>query len=427
MKKGPKKSINLIYKKLFYENRSLLGKGNKNALNILSRVIPIKYHSFTSGTKCFDWTIPQEWVFKKGILKDSKGKIIIDASKNILHILGYSASFRGWVNREELLKHLYYTKKLSGAIPYKTSYYAKNWGFCLSYIQFKKLKDSKYYVDIETKFKKGRLLIGEAHLKGKTNKQVILSSYTCHPLQANDGLSGVILLLLLYSLLKKKKLKYTYKFFFLPETIGSIALLAHKIIKPELIEYALVATCAGTGETINYKKTFQGNHSIDNIVTSILKNSRGKNKIKIRDYYPQGSDERQFSSPKIRIPTGSIMRIPYQEFPEYHTSQDSLKLVSPSLIKELAKIYYQVILGYEKYPKYEVITNGGEPFLTKYGLYRTISVSGHSTKEIMRSWVLFLADGTHNLKDISVKSGFSETELKPLIKELIKFKIIKEI
>ncbi|MFA6923656.1 MAG: DUF4910 domain-containing protein [Bacteroidales bacterium] len=411
-----------IYKQLFDLNRSLVGKDNDKALEIINSNISLKLYKFKSGTKCFDWTIPKEWKLNRAVLKNLKGNIIINSNDNILHVLNYSTSFKGIVKKEDLLKHLHTNPKLPDSIPYRTSYYDKSWGFCLSHNQYLKLKDKEYFVDIDSEFMNSHLSIGEATINEGCKKTIILSSYICHPQQANDGLSGVILLLYLYKLLlKEKKLKFTYKFYFLPETIGTIVLLSKKIINPKNIEYAIVSTCVGHGKKITYKKTFIGNHSIDNISKFVLK----KYDNRIADYTPVGSDERQYSSPNIEIPCASIMRTPYYEFDEYHTSFDNLNFVSLDLIKKTADIYKKIILLYEKNKKIVSKIQGCEPFLSKCNLYRKISVPGHNDESILRNWILHLSNGNNNAIDICEKSGYSLDKVGKNIKILIGKKLIK--
>ncbi len=261
--------IDEIYEALFFLNRSLVSDNNTKALDIINNYMPLKRHLFKSNEDCFDWKVPKKWTLKKAVLKDKNGNILIDSNDNILHSLIYGQTFKGQVSLKELSDHLFYIKELPDAIPYRTSYYDKNWGLCLSYNQFKNLSDEHYYVDIESDFSDGYLDIGEAVIKGKTDKEVILTSYICHPRQANDGLSGVISLMLLYDIMKNMNLKYTYRFFFFPETIGSLALISHNIIKAENIEFAIISTCVGYGKDLEYKKTFTNNHSLDNIIKEI--------------------------------------------------------------------------------------------------------------------------------------------------------------
>jgi aminopeptidase-like protein len=406
-----------LLNKLYNLKRTLISDDNKKAMDIINNIIPLKIYNFKSGTKCYDWVIPPKWVVNRGTLKDLKGNKIIDCKDNILHLVNYSNSYKGEISKKQLLNNIYTDENQPNAVPYRTSYYSNNWGFCLSYNKLKTLKDEKYTVDINTKFIPGELLIGEATLKGKSKKEIILTSYYCHPNQINDGLSGVDLLVKLYNKIKSMDLYYTYRFFFWPETIGAITALSQKLINPNNVEYAMVATTVGRGEP-HYKKTFLNNHSLDNIISNFVTNQRS--------YSPTGSDERQFSSSGIRIPTGVLTTIPYEEFPEYHTSQDNLTFISEETISKMVDLYMKIILEYEKYPKYKVNVKGGEPFLSKYKLYREVGVPGNTENDTIRNWVLHYCDGTKNIKDISKLLNISENIISKHINILKNKKVIYE-
>ena len=395
-----------LLNKLYKLNRSLVSEDNYTALEYIKQHIPIDIHRYKSGSKCFDWNIPKKWKVNKGVLKDSSGNIIINSDDNILHLVNYSISFNGKLSKKDLINYLHYDKNLPDAIPYRTSYYNKNWGFCLTYNQFKELTDTEYYIDIDTEFEDDYLLIGKATIKGSSKKEVVLTSYYCHPNQINDGLSGVILLIKLYNKIKKLNLKYTYKFFFWPETIGCLAALQYELIVPKNTEYSLVATTVGKGNPC-YKKTYIENHSIDNIISELITTTK--------KYQPTGSDERQLSSQSIRIPTGVLTTTPYEEFDEYHTSSDNLDFICIDTINKMSNLYFKILLTYEKYDKYKLAISGGEPFLSKYNLYRSIGTPGNSTDEIIRNWILHYSDGTKNIKDISKLIGVSEKEIEKYI------------
>ena len=408
-----------ILDRLYEIDRTLVSDENQKALSIIGKEIPLKTWSIESGTKCFDWEVPKKWKPIKGILKDEDGNVILDIKDSILHLINYSISFSGKLTFKELSKKLFYDKDNPDAIPYRTSYYAKNWGFCISYNEFKKLKNCIYEIEIVTESSNGELLIGEAKLEGLSKKEIILTSYYCHPKQINDGLSGVFLLIELYKILKKKKLNYTYRFFFWPETIGCIAALSNGIIKPKNVEFALVSTTVGLKGDIWYKKTFEGDHSIDRLIDRKMHILRKK-------FKPTGSDERQFSSPNIKIPTGVITTKAYEHYKEYHTSEDNLKLIDFEVIDKMISEYYNIIIEYDSYKKYKLVTKGCEPFLTKYNLYREIGTPGNSIDDEFRNWIIYLCDGKNNTKDISEKIGTSEEYVIKMIKRLLEKEIVYE-
>jgi len=395
-----------LFKNIFFLKRSLLGKENNKALAAISKEVPLKMHSFRSESAVFDWTIPKEWILKKATLKTEDGTIICDASKNILRVVSHSAPCNKTLTYDELVKHLHYSDQLEDAIPYRTSYYSKSWGFCLTKTEYDSLdKNCKYVIDIESEFVDSFLNIGELKIPGKSEKEIIFTSYICHPMQANDGLSGVFCLLELYKKLIDRDNFYTYRFFFLPETIGPITLLANSVIDKNNVDLCLVCTCVGHGKTINYKKTFLGDHPFDNIV---LQNDY----IKQIDFFPNGSDERQLSSPKIRIPTASIMRAVYGDYKEYHTSLDNLQLVDYKNIKKIVDLYYNCLIDYEQRECFIIAHDGAEPFLAAKNLYRKTGGPADSKWDKLRNWVIFLSDGEHSILDMHKKTNFSFEELK---------------
>ena len=418
-----RKELEKLYKNLFSLNRSIVSEENLYALDYISENYPVKIHTFNGGENCFDWVVPRCWKLLKGQIKNLNGEVVYDVSDNTLRILNFSNSFSSVIKKEELDSHIFTLPDSPETIPYRTSYYSEGWGFCMPHNTYKTLNDKEYEVIIETEFNDTPLVVGELSIGPKNAKEVILTSYFCHPKQANDGLSGVIMLLKLYDLLKdKKNLKYRYRLFFLPETIGSICLLSNKIIEPKNVEFGLVSTCVGLGDCITYKRTFVNNHTLDNVVNHVLRNSN--NDYEIRDYWPNGSDERQFSSPGVEIPTGALMRTPFEEFKEYHTSEDNLELVSIDLIEKMAYIYYKILSTYEvlKYPK--VFTDGGETFLSKHKLYRSVGVPGHTEEGRIISWILHLSNGKNSLVDISIKSGYNLRIIEDLTNKLLKKKVV---
>ena len=387
------------------QERTLVSEHNESFMKLLSEFLPITVHRIKSGTKCFDWTVPQRWNLNRATLSDMNGNVILDSRENILHVVNYSGSFNGKVSKPELEKHVHFDSSLPDAIPYRTSYYNNDWGLCLSKNDFDKLENLEYHVDIDTSFSDGEMLIGQATLEGNSDKEVVLSSYYCHPNQANDGLSGVFLLAELFNRMQHLELEYTYKLFFWPETIGAIAAISNGIIDPQSTEYAMVCTTVGYGERVHYKKTYRGDHSLDNIIEDVIED------VEIRDYKPTGSDERQFSSSGVRIPTGVLSLTPYQMYKEYHTSQDSAELISIENISNMVDVYKKVIMEYESRGKVAIATNGGEPFLTKYNMYRLIGTPGNSESEVIRNWILHYADGSRNVKDISKLLNLKEDEV----------------
>lgn len=432
-----------LIEELFPICRSITGNGVRKSLKIIKKHIPIEINEVRSGTKVFDWTIPKEWNIKDAYVKNSKGRKIIDFKKSNLHILNYSIPIKKRVSLEELKKHLFTIPEHPKWIPYRTSYYKENWGFCITHEQFEKLTNDEYEIVISSSLKKGHLTYGEYFIKGESEKEILLSCYICHPSMCNDNLSGVSLLTFLAKYISKKKLKYSYRFLFIPETIGAIAWLFQNERNVNKIDCGLVATCLGDSGNITYKKTRNGNSLIDKIVEKILKESG--NKYNIIDFFPSGSDERQFSSPGFNLQIGSITRTLYGEFSEYHTSADNLNFVKPTYLQDTFEKYVKVILELEKsfqnrsrikkirekrnQRKKLVYTNlfpKGEPNLGKRGLYNQIGAKKDGLEDKMPIfWILNLSDGQNSLYDIAKRSKISLSVLKKNAQMLVETGLIK--
>jgi len=417
-----KKEIEKYFDILWPICRSLSGNGNRKTLQILSNIIDLNLIEVPSGTKCFDWTVPPEWNVKEAWIKDSKGKVIVDFSKNNLHLLGYSEPFKGKVTYKELKSHIYTLPDQPEIIPYLTSYYKRRWGFCMTHNQFQSLDENDIYeVLIDSKLDDfGSMTIGEAIIQGKSQKEVLISTYICHPSMANNELSGPLVSAFIYSKLKENKnLKYTYRFVFVPETIGSIYLLS---VKGEHFKKNLVAgfilTCIGDPGKFTYKKSRDGNSLPDKATELILKQT--EEAYNIIDFFPSGSDERQYCSPGFNLPVGSLMRTMYGKYPEYHTSADNRNFISFEAMEKSVEKYLNIIELIERNEKYLNTMPYCEPQLGKRGLYPTLG-SQKNMDNFVKSmmWILNLSDGTNNLIDISEKSNISIKDLLPVIDTLL--------
>ncbi|MEO8447389.1 MAG: DUF4910 domain-containing protein, partial [bacterium] len=401
-----KKQIEKYFDRLWPINRSLTGNGNRESLKILSEIVDIKINEVRSGTKCFDWAVPPEWNVKEAWIKDSKNKIVADFKKNNLHLLGYSEKFNGTLSLKDLKEHLYSLPEQPDLIPYLTSYYKKRWGFCLSHNQLKKLKNEKYKVKIDSELnEKGFMTYGEAVLKGKSSKEILLSTYICHPSMANNELSGPLVASFLYKILKEKSdRRYTYRFLFLPETIGTIYYLSrHGNELKKKLAAGYVITCIGDKGNFSYKKSRDGNTIADRAAMLVL-NQSGE-KFNLEDFFPTGSDERQYCSPGFNLPVGSLMRTRYGKYKEYHTSGDNKNFISFDAMEKSVEKYMSVINVIEKNMIYVNTLPYCEPQLGKRGLYPTIGSQKDTTGFVnAMMWVLNLSDGTNDLIDIADKS-----------------------
>ncbi len=415
-----------LIKELFPICRSITGNGVRKSLQIVNKHIPIEIKEITSGTVVYDWTIPKEWNIRDAYVKDSNGKKIIDFKISNLHVLNYSIPIHKKISLDELKQHLYTLPEHPDWIPYRTSYYEENWGFCLTHNEFDKLEDGEYEVFIDSTLENGSLTYAELFLKGNTDDEILLSTYICHPSMCNDNLSGTSLLTFLAKNMIDKNLKYSYRFLFIPETIGAIAWLHENKNKIQNIKFGLVATCVGDSGQLNYKKTKHGNVLLDKIVEKVLLDSNDPHKI--IDFFPTGSDERQFSSPGFDLPIGSLIRSLYAVFPEYHTSADNLNFINAGSLQDTFEKYSSIIYILENNDIFENQNPYCEPNLGKRDLYHTV---GAKKKISIISnaifWILNQSDGKTSLLDIAIKSNLSFDDIKKTADLLLSKKLLKKL
>jgi aminopeptidase-like protein len=420
--------IHKLAKKLWPINRSITGSGVIETLNILKIVVPeLKIKSFKSGSKVFDWKVPAEWEIKSAWVKDPTGKTIIDFSKNNLHLVGYSTPVNKTIKLEKLNKHLHSIKEQPNAIPYVTSYYEKNWGFCLKHSIRKRLKKGNYRVFIDSKFKKnGKLSYGEILIPGKSKKEIFLSTYICHPSMANNELSGPCVVIYLANWIKNlKNRRYSYRIVLIPETIGSIAYLSknYKAMKKKITAGYNIC-CIGDERNYSYLPSRNSNTLSDFAAKYVLK--RKVKKFKTYTWLDRGSDERQYCAPGIDLPIASVMRTKYLDYPEYHTSLDNLKkVVTPkglnggfNILKEMLIVLEQNII-----PRYTILC---EPQLSKRNLYSKISKKNLKNKNsYMILHLLSLSDGKTSLIEIAEKCSMPIWKINNIITKLLKHKLIE--
>lgn len=418
------KLLNTLFDKLWPLNRSLTGNGVRKTHKIISNFIPIKKFEYRSGLKFNDWIIPNEWNIKDGYIVTPEKKKICEFKKNNLHVVGYSEPVNKIISKEDLCNKLHYDKKNKSAIPYNTSYYKKDWGFNISYNEYKKLKPGKYKVLIKSSLKKGSLTISELLIKGKVKEEILIHTYTCHPSLANNELSGPLLSVILAKFLLKKKNYFSYRFIFAPETIGAnIILKKYSDHFKKYLVAGIVATCVGKKGGYFFKKSKIEN-SIINIAFNNIKKKEKKLKFKILKFKPSGSDERQYCSQGYNFPVGSIMTSPYGNYKEYHTSLDNKKIMDfKNMIKvkniylkvfyELEQLYFknnlklrinkEIKKNKKKFPKMKILN--GEPQLSRHRVHykrKDHKFADNLTKAI--KWVVHYADGNNSIKSISALS-----------------------
>jgi aminopeptidase-like protein len=410
---------------LFPICRSITGNGVRETLRILKNHIPIEVHSIPTGTQVFDWTVPREWNIRDAYVKNSRGERVIDFRKSNLHVLNYSVPINRRMSLIELRPHLFTLPDHPDWIPYRTSYYNENWGFCLTQNQLMELRDEEYEVCIDSTLEPGFLTYGEYFLPGETSDEVLLSCHVCHPSLANDNLSGITLALFLAKHLSGIKRTYSYRFLFIPGTIGSITWLFRNEAKTSRIKHGLVLASVGAGDRFTYKKSRRGDTEIDQAVVNVLRHS-GKS-YDILDFSPYGYDERQFCSPGFNLPVGCLMRTPNGQFLQYHTSADNLDFVQPSPLAESFAVTLAIISLLEGNVIYVNQNLKCEPQLGKRGLYRAIGGVEGRVDELVLLWVLNLSDGTHSLLDIAERSGCAFDIIKRAADTLLDHQILKPI
>lgn len=401
--------------------RSITGDGVRETLNILQEYVSkdgIKFEitEIPSGTKVFDWTVPKEWRIRSAYIEDREGNRIIDMVDNNLHVLGYSVPIDKWVSLEELKQITYTQPDQPDVIPYVTSYYKERYGFCMSQRQLDSLGDGDYHIVIDSELFDGSLTYAEVILKGSTDDELMLTSYTCHPSMANNECSGpVVLAALMRYVQSMENRRYTYRFVLNPETIGSITYLSRNLehLKEKLVA-GIVLSCVGDDRDYSIIESRYGDTLADKSLHSILKT---KERYTTHPFLHRGLDERQYNAPGIELPVVGFSRTKYGAYPEYHTSADNMGLISPSGLQGAYDTLVQWINSMEYNRKYKM-TVLGEPQLGKRGLYPTISQKG-SYDEIT-AMVDFIAysDGRNDLFDISNIIGVPTSLLVPIVRKL---------
>lgn len=416
--------------KLYPINRSILGKGFRDSLKIIGELVDLNIKSVKSGTKVLDWIVPDEWNINDGYIITPTGKKIASLKKHNLNVVNYSTPINKTVNLSELKKHLHTLPALPNAIPYVTSYYKRTWGFCLPHKEFKKLKKGNYKVFINSSIKPGKLLYSDYLIRGKSKKEILISTYLCHSQMANHELSGPLVWSILYKILKATgPHNFSYRFLICPENIGSAAFLHYSKKKVKNIFAGYIINCVGNGKIYSYKKSRIGNSISDQAVENVILNSNKK--YKFFDFNSDGSDERQFCSPGFNLPIGLLMRNMFGKFKEYHTSLDDKNFISYKTMIESIKTYLEVLLTIESNFTPIGKIQFGTPQLSrsKYNLYPEIMdfrVKSKSEKTSLMLEILNLSDGKLNLLEIANQKKFKLIDCQDLIETLIKSKYLRK-
>ncbi|MBI5667973.1 MAG: DUF4910 domain-containing protein [Chloroflexi bacterium] len=406
--------------------RSITGNGFRTTLDTLRQHIPLTVYEVPSGTPVFDWTVPKEWNITDAYVKNSKGERVIDFQRSNLHVVNYSVPVRTTMTLDELKPHLFTLPEYPDWIPYRTSYYRETWGFCLSHNQLLNLPEDTYEVCIDSSLADGSLTYAECYLPGDSDEEVLISCHACHPSLCNDNLSGVALATFLAKTLQSVSRRYSYRFLFIPGTIGSITWLCRNEAQVDRIKHGLVITCVGDAGQPTYKRSRRGNAGIDRAVENVFRFSG--NGDRIMDFFPYGYDERQYCSPGFNLPVGCFMRSQHGTFPEYHTSADNLEFVQPAYLADSFDKCLAIVDVLENNRRYVNQNPKGEPQLGKRGLYGAIG--GRSDQEINQMallWVLNLSDGDHDLLDISNRSGLRFELIRNAARLLVEHDLLRPV
>ena len=416
-----------LAERLFPICRSITGNGFRKSLCIIKEIIPqVKVHEVPSGTQVFDWSVPNEWNCEGGGIYRLNQEKIVDFKDTNLHIMGYSLPINEIISRKELLKHVYTQPEQPDWIPYVTSYYNERWGFCMSEKQKSTLIDEKYHVVIESSLKPGNLTYGDLLIPGEKEDEILFSTYLCHPSMANNELSGpVVQTELVKYIMSLPKRRYSYRFVFIPETIGSLTYCSINLKElKKKVKAGFVLSCVGDNRTYSIIKSKYGNTLADRVLHNVLKFHYPE--YKCYSFLERGSDERQYNSAGVDLPVCGFCRSKYNEYPEYHTSADNMDLISPEGLQGAYEAMVKVIETLENNYHYRM-TCKGEPQLGKRGLYPTISQKG--TYGNIRAMTHFIAyaDGHNDLIDISEIIGVPTTQLIDFKNKLVKHGLIEAV
>ncbi|MEU8398043.1 DUF4910 domain-containing protein [Nonomuraea sp. NPDC048892] len=392
--------MHALVERLYPLCRSITGDGVRATLGIVGEHLELKVHEVPTGTQVLDWTVPREWNIRDAYVKDPSGARVVDFRRSNLHVVGYSVPVSAVMTLDELRPHLHTLPEQPGLVPYRTSYYAETWGFCLSQETLDGMGPGPYEVVIDSTLADGHLTYAEHVVRGRTDEEVLISCHVCHPSLANDNLAGIAVAVALAGRLREPR--YTYRFLFAPGTIGAITWLARNRERTGRVRHGLTLACAGDPGALTYKRSRRGDAPIDRVLAAVLRDRPHT----IAGFSPYGYDERQFCSPGFNLPVGSLTRTPYAGYPEYHTSGDDVGFVSPQAMADTLDALWSAVEVLERDGRYQNLSPYGEPQLGRRGLYG--SLGGRSdTKQAQLAmlWVLNLSDGDHGLLDIAERSG----------------------
>ena len=418
-------SLYALVTELYPICRSITGEGVRRTLEIIARSIPLERTEVPTGTQAFDWVVPREWNIADAFIKNLRGERVVDFGASSLHVVSYSTSVHARLPLSELRAHLFTLPERPWAIPYRTSYYKEDWGFCLRHDQLESLTDAEYDVCIDSSLEDGHLTYAECVLPGESEDEVLISCHVCHPSLCNDNLSGIAVALFLAKALASRNRRYSYRFLFIPGTIGAIVWLSRNQREAARVKHGLVLTCVGDPGSFHYKKSRRGDAAIDRAMGYVLRSQPIPHEI--LEFTPYGYDERQFCSPGFNLPVGCFMRSVWGTFPQYHTSDDDLHFVTPDALEQSLQVCLDLVNILENDRVYKSTNPFCEPALGRRGLYGSSGGSGIGQLNLARLWVMNLADGTHSLLDISERSGLPFSLCCDVARELHEHRLLDDV
>jgi aminopeptidase-like protein len=421
----PAIDLHSLVTELFPINRSLTGAGVRETLGVIARYIDLTINEVASGTPTLDWTVPMEWNIRGASISTLSGHRLVDFADNNLHVLGYSKPVQGVISRADLARHVHTLPDQPDLIPYRTGYFADDWGFCLSHELWQTMTDENYRVEIDSDLSSGSMTYGELFLPGQTDQEVLVTCHICHPSLANDNLSGIAVMTALAMRQARRTRRLGYRFLFLPATIGAITWLDRNQTMLDRVRYGIVLTCLGDPSPFHYKESRRG-ATIDRAVAHVLRHSG--HQYEVMPFNPYGYDERQFCSPGFDLPVGCLMRGVHGTFPEYHTSADNLEFVRPECLDQSYALIESILDLLDQNRTFARVDGRGEPQLGRRGLYRAIAgqreAGGATQMDLL--WFLNLADGKHSLLDMAIRADVPFARLEAAARLAVEAALVRE-
>jgi aminopeptidase-like protein len=393
-----------LMERLYPLCRSLTGDGVRASFDLLGEEIPITRTEIPSGTKVFDWIVPEEWNIRDAYIATRDGTRVVDYRRSTLHVVSYSEPVRATLSLDQLRERLHTLPDQPDVVPYRTSYYERTWGFCLSHRQLLDLPPGEYEVVVDSTLEPGHLSYAELLIEGAGEEEMLVSTYVCHPSLANDNLSGIAVATMLAKQLLERKLRHSYRFLFAPGTIGPLAWLHQNQDRLDRVKHGLTLSCIGDAGGLTYKRSRRGDAEVDKAMETVLRDSGASHRV--LPWEPWGGDERQYCSPGFDLPVGSLMRTPHGEFAGYHTSADGMERIRPASLAQAVDTCLALVEVLESNRRCTNLSPYGEPQLGRRGLYRSAG-GAVATPDDERAllWVLNQSDGNTTLLDVATSSG----------------------